>query len=112
MPRPELKVASQTIDIQQTAAGVQITTNKKGAAPSAVGAAKNVATIRNRSGPRRAVGVAANLAKRGYRPDLRQVGILVNHLVYLFVSSMDMILGFVLNVYYGLSAQPNLFDSQ
>ncbi|CAL1694846.1 unnamed protein product [Somion occarium] len=63
---------SKTIDVQQTPSGIQIATAKKGASPHAVSPAKVITTIRNRSGPRRAAGVAAKLAKRGYRPDLRQ----------------------------------------
>ncbi|KAK7695225.1 hypothetical protein QCA50_002415 [Cerrena zonata] len=66
---------TKTIDIQQTPAGIQITTAKKGASPFAVSSAKTVSTIRNRSGSRRSTGVAANLAKRSYRPDLRQAAV-------------------------------------
>ncbi|GJE89694.1 60S ribosomal protein L28 [Phanerochaete sordida] len=61
----------KTIAIQPSAAGVSITTRKKGASPHAVKKAYVTSTIRNRSGSRRAAGVVAKLAKRGYRPDLR-----------------------------------------
>jgi large subunit ribosomal protein L28e len=63
----------QTIDIAPSPAGIQLTTRKKGASPHTVKKAYVTSTIRNRSGPRRAAGVVAKLAKRGYRPDLRSV---------------------------------------
>ncbi|TCD62199.1 hypothetical protein EIP91_007232 [Steccherinum ochraceum] len=68
-------VNSKTIDIQATGAGIQISTTKKGASPHAVNPAKSVSSVRNRSGGRRAYGVVAKIAKRGYRPDLRQAAI-------------------------------------
>lgn len=43
------------------------------ASPHAVAAAATVAPIRARSSGRRALGVGASVAKRGYRPDLRAV---------------------------------------
>ncbi|KAH8094685.1 ribosomal L28e protein family-domain-containing protein [Cristinia sonorae] len=66
-------VNTKTIDIKDSGNGIQITTTKKGASPSAVRTAKAVSSIRNRSGGRRSYGVVAQLAKRGYRPDLRKV---------------------------------------
>lgn len=47
--------------------------NKSKAGPRQVSAARTTFTIRNRSGGRRALGVVAGLAKKGYRPDLRAV---------------------------------------
>ncbi|KAG6328476.1 hypothetical protein ID866_10585, partial [Astraeus odoratus] len=63
--------AEPTIDIRDSGSGIQITTRKAKASPHAVRPARTTLTIRNRSGPRRALGVTAGLAKRGYRPDLR-----------------------------------------
>ena len=65
----------QTIAVKDTEAGIQLVTRKKGAAPNAVRPAYATTTIRPRSGTRRAAGVTAKLAKRGYRPDLRQVSV-------------------------------------
>lgn len=65
----------QTIDVRETESAVQLTTRKKGASPTAVHSAFVTSAIRPRSGPRRAAGVTATLAKRGYRPDLRKVSI-------------------------------------
>ncbi|KAG5641329.1 hypothetical protein DXG03_005486 [Asterophora parasitica] len=62
---------SKTIDVSETPAGVQITTRKTTASPHAVRSASIKSTIRPRSGPRRALGVASQPARRGYRPDLR-----------------------------------------
>ena len=50
--------------------------NKSKATPHQVRTARTTFTIRNRSGGRRALGVVAGLAKKGYRPDLRAVSIL------------------------------------
>ncbi|TFK89852.1 ribosomal protein L28e [Polyporus arcularius HHB13444] len=61
----------QTIVVKDTESGIQLLTRKKGASPRAVNPAFTTTTIRPRSGPRRAAGVTAKLAKRGYRPDLR-----------------------------------------
>ncbi|KAK0466045.1 ribosomal L28e/Mak16 [Desarmillaria tabescens] len=52
-------------------AGVKITTRKPKASPHAVASAKATTYIRPRSGTRRALGIAAQPAKKGYRPDLR-----------------------------------------
>lgn len=60
----------------ESESGIQIRTRKAKASPLAVRSAYATTTIRNRSGGRRAFGVAAKLAKRGYRPDLRQVSFL------------------------------------
>ncbi|KIO07115.1 hypothetical protein M404DRAFT_998531 [Pisolithus tinctorius Marx 270] len=62
---------AKTIDIKDSGSGIQITTRKSKVSPHAVRSARTTLTIRNRSGPRRAFGVVAGLAKRGYRPDLR-----------------------------------------
>ena len=50
-----------------------MTVNKSKATPRQVSSARTTFTIRNRSGGRRALGVVAGLAKKGYRPDLRAV---------------------------------------
>ncbi|KAI0082163.1 hypothetical protein K474DRAFT_1655495 [Panus rudis PR-1116 ss-1] len=83
--------ATQTIDIQANGSSLQITTTKKNASPQAVRSRKSSSTIRNRSGPRRTVGVVAKLAKRGYRPDLRPVSmslcsawIIVSRVIWVF----------------------------
>ncbi|KAI0694900.1 ribosomal L28e protein family-domain-containing protein [Cytidiella melzeri] len=62
----------KTIHISQSPSGVQIVTRKKDASPHAVRKSSVSSSIRNRSGPRRAAGVTASLAKREYRPDLRK----------------------------------------
>ena len=58
--------------VKDTESGIQLITRKKGAAPNAVRPAFATTTIRPRSGGRRAAGVTASLAKRGYRPDLSE----------------------------------------
>ncbi|KAI0721193.1 ribosomal L28e/Mak16 [Fomitopsis betulina] len=63
---------TKTIEVTESESGIQIRTRKAKASPLAVRSAYATTTIRNRSGGRRAFGVAAKLAKRGYRPDLRQ----------------------------------------
>ncbi|KAG6815906.1 hypothetical protein H0H87_010352 [Tephrocybe sp. NHM501043] len=62
---------AKTLDISETKAGIQVTARKTKAAPGAVKPALAKSTIRARSGSRRAQGVVAQYAKRGYRPDLR-----------------------------------------
>ncbi|KAG6916871.1 hypothetical protein DXG01_004852 [Tephrocybe rancida] len=62
---------SKSIDISETPAGIQVSARKTKASSGAVKAAIAKSTIRPRSGPRRAQGVVAQYAKRGYRPDLR-----------------------------------------
>ncbi|KAI0789498.1 ribosomal L28e/Mak16 [Abortiporus biennis] len=68
-------VNAKTIAITESPSGIQISTVKKGASPQAVHSARAVSSIRNRSGGRRSAGVVAQLAKRGYRPDLRKAAI-------------------------------------
>ncbi|KZT02027.1 60S ribosomal protein L28 [Laetiporus sulphureus 93-53] len=63
---------SKTIDVSATEGGVKLTTRKKGASPHAVHSSFVTSAVRPRSGTRRALGIAAKLARRGYRPDLRQ----------------------------------------
>ncbi|KAF8661422.1 hypothetical protein AX16_001340 [Volvariella volvacea WC 439] len=63
---------SKTIDVADSPSGIQITTRKVKASPYAVASSRVVSHIRPRSGPRRALGAAAGLAKRGYRSDLRK----------------------------------------
>ncbi|EMD32586.1 hypothetical protein CERSUDRAFT_143604 [Gelatoporia subvermispora B] len=61
----------KAIDVREKEGAIQITTLKKGASVHAVKAARATTTVRARSGPRRALGVAAKISKRGYRADLR-----------------------------------------
>ncbi|PIL31227.1 hypothetical protein GSI_05925 [Ganoderma sinense ZZ0214-1] len=61
----------KAIAIADSESGVKLTVRKKGASPHAVRPASATSTIRPRSGGRRAAGITAKLAKRGYRPDLR-----------------------------------------
>ncbi|KAF5312065.1 hypothetical protein D9619_002549 [Psilocybe cf. subviscida] len=65
---------SKTIAIDEKAGNIQVVTRKTKASPQAVGPAYATASVRPRSGGRRALGVAAAPAKRGYRPDLRAEG--------------------------------------
>ncbi|KAI0305030.1 ribosomal L28e/Mak16 [Russula brevipes] len=62
---------ANTIDVKPSANSVVITHRKKSASPRAVRPAYATTTIGSRAGPRRALGIAAQPAKRGYRPDLR-----------------------------------------
>ncbi|TBU21502.1 ribosomal protein L28e [Dichomitus squalens] len=61
----------KAIAVTDSESGIKLTYRKKGAAPNAVRPALVTTTIRSRSGGRRAAGITAKLAKRGYRPDLR-----------------------------------------
>ncbi|KAF8079261.1 ribosomal L28e protein family-domain-containing protein [Lyophyllum atratum] len=61
----------KSIDISDSPEGIQITTRKTKVAPTAVKPAFAKHTIRARSGSRRAQGIVSQIAKRGYRPDLR-----------------------------------------
>jgi large subunit ribosomal protein L28e len=61
----------KTIDVQDSGSGIQITTRKKESSLHDSKKGVTTSTIRNRSGTRRALGVTSNLARRGYRPDLR-----------------------------------------
>ncbi|GLB43672.1 putative ribosomal protein [Lyophyllum shimeji] len=66
----------KTIDISETSEGtIQITTRKTKVAPTAVRPAFAKSTIRPRSGPRRAQGIVAQYARRGYRADLRPAAV-------------------------------------
>jgi len=62
---------SKTIDVKEQGGSVKIVTRKTKASPHAVGSAYSTTSVRPRSGGRRAFGIAAATAKRGYRPDLR-----------------------------------------
>ncbi|KAK0234071.1 ribosomal L28e/Mak16 [Armillaria fumosa] len=62
---------AKTIDVSDSPAGVKITTRKSKASSHAVASAKAVSYIRPRSGTRRALGIASQPLKKGYRPDLR-----------------------------------------
>ena len=78
--------SSQTIDIRDSASGIQVTVDKSKATPHQVSTARTTFTIRNRSGGRRALGVVAGLTKKGYRPDLRAVSTF--SLVFLFFNRL------------------------
>lgn len=62
---------AKTIDIRDSGSGIQITTRKTKTSPHAIRPGKSTSTLRNNSGGRRANGITASYAKRGYRPDLR-----------------------------------------
>lgn len=84
-------VNAKTIHVHDTPTGVQIVTKKqqkkKGEALSAnaVGGSQAKQSIRARSGGRRALGVASQYSKRGYRPDLRTVSALYLDFIPLFL---------------------------
>lgn len=61
--------------MKQSATGIAITHRKKATSSRAVRSAYASTTIGSRTGPRRALGIAAQPAKRGYRPDLRAVSV-------------------------------------
>ena len=65
----------QTIDVKPVANGIAITHRKKSASPHIIRSAHASTIIGSRTGPRRALGIAAHPAKRGYRPDLRTVSV-------------------------------------
>ncbi|KJA28292.1 hypothetical protein HYPSUDRAFT_197195 [Hypholoma sublateritium FD-334 SS-4] len=62
---------SKVITVEDQAGTIKVQTRKVKASPQAVAKATSSTTVRPRSGPRRAIGIAAAPAKRGYRPDLR-----------------------------------------
>jgi len=70
---PSLINGIQTINISDESGVVKIVTRKTKASPRAVASAYTTSSIRAKSGSRRSLGVTAQLAKRGYRPDLRKV---------------------------------------
>ncbi|KAF9487494.1 ribosomal protein L28e [Pleurotus eryngii] len=62
---------AKTIAVADSPSGVTITTRKVKASPTQVATGYSTSNIRPRSGGRRALGVASQYAKRGYRADLR-----------------------------------------
>ncbi|CAA7264883.1 unnamed protein product [Cyclocybe aegerita] len=66
---------SKTIDISEKGGNITVTTRKVKASPHQVKSAFAKHPVRPRSGARRALGVAAAPAKRGYRPDLRRAAL-------------------------------------
>ncbi|KAF8167306.1 ribosomal L28e protein family-domain-containing protein [Crassisporium funariophilum] len=68
---------SKVIDVADSGSGLRIRTRKTKASPQAVAPAYATASVRPRSGVRRALGIASSTAKRGYRPDLRTVSFTV-----------------------------------
>ncbi|KAF8971838.1 ribosomal L28e protein family-domain-containing protein [Flammula alnicola] len=62
---------SKVISVEDQGGNIKVHTRKVKASPHAVASASATASIRPRSGSRRALGLAAAPAKRGYRPDLR-----------------------------------------
>ncbi|KAH9049545.1 ribosomal L28e protein family-domain-containing protein [Lactarius hengduanensis] len=61
----------RTVDVRPSPNGIAITHRKGKASPRAVRPAYATNTIGSRTGPRRALGIAAQAARRNYRPDLR-----------------------------------------
>jgi len=61
--------------VKPVANGIAIAHRKKSASPHAIRSAHASTVIGSRTGPRRALGIAAQPAKRGYRPDLRKVSV-------------------------------------
>ncbi|KAF9236827.1 ribosomal L28e protein family-domain-containing protein [Melanogaster broomeanus] len=82
--KARITTSCETIDIKDSPSGIQVTTIKSKASPRQVRTARTTLTIRNRSGGRRALGVVAGLAKRGYRPDLRANPLEITYVVLLF----------------------------
>jgi len=68
---------AKTIDIQDSPTGITITSRKSKASPYAIASARASQNIRARSGGRRALGVTANVFKKGYRPDLLPVSLVL-----------------------------------
>lgn len=68
--------------MKPSATGISITQRKKSTSPHVVRSAYTSTTIGSRTGPRRALGIAAQPAKRGYRPDLRAVSIYLGPLIH------------------------------
>ncbi|KAJ7213572.1 ribosomal L28e protein family-domain-containing protein [Mycena pura] len=63
---------AKTVDIVDTGNGIQITVRKQKAEPGMVSRATSKDTVRARTGPRRAAGIATNTTvKKAARPDLR-----------------------------------------
>ncbi|KAI0249501.1 ribosomal L28e/Mak16 [Lactifluus subvellereus] len=62
---------AKIIDVRPSPNGIAITHRKKSASTHSVRTAYASTIIGSRTGPRRALGIAAQSAKRGYRPDLR-----------------------------------------
>ncbi|KAF9478095.1 ribosomal protein L28e [Pholiota conissans] len=62
---------SKVVNVEDQAGSIKIHTRKVKASPHAVASGVATTAIRPRSGSRRALGIAAAPAKRGYRPDLR-----------------------------------------
>lgn len=63
---------SKTINVSDESGVIKIVTRKTKASPYAVASAYATSSIRAKSGGRRSLGVAAELARKGYRPDLRK----------------------------------------
>ncbi|KAJ4001312.1 ribosomal L28e/Mak16 [Lentinula boryana] len=66
---------AKTIDVSDVNGKITVTTRKPKASPYAVAPARSTSSIRSRSGSRRAFGIVASHAKRGYRPDLRKAAL-------------------------------------
>ncbi|KAF8529376.1 ribosomal L28e protein family-domain-containing protein [Gautieria morchelliformis] len=66
---------AKTIAIHDTPSGIQIVTRKPKASAHQVRSAQHTTGIRAVSSNRRASGIAAGHAKRGYRPDLRPAAV-------------------------------------
>jgi len=68
-------VNKKSIDIKDSGLGLIITKRKNSSSPHSVRGSKSIASIRNHSGGRRALGVTSSVVKKGYRPDLRKVAL-------------------------------------
>ncbi|KAF8346052.1 ribosomal L28e/Mak16 [Amanita rubescens] len=62
----------KVLSIHDSKNGIQIQTRKTKASPHQVKSGFATTSIKARTGPRRALGIAAGFARRGYRPDLRR----------------------------------------
>lgn len=78
----ELFFFYQTIDVNPSANGTAVIHRKKSSSPRAVRSAYASTVIGTRTGPRRALGIAAQPSKRGYRPDLRRVSLCLNFSIH------------------------------
>ncbi|KAF8633549.1 hypothetical protein AX15_001350 [Amanita polypyramis BW_CC] len=65
----------KVLDIQDSKNGIQIVARKTKALPHQVKSGFATTTIKARTGPRRALGISAGFARRGYRPDLRRAAL-------------------------------------
>jgi large subunit ribosomal protein L28e len=77
---------ARTIDVRPSSNGIAITHRNGKASPHAVRSAYATNVIGSRTGPRRALRIAAQPAKRSYRSDLRVVSTSVSIFFFVFSS--------------------------